>query len=84
MFKRIAMSSLALATMLIGPSQPAFAQECQNMYLTRMYSDATHTVQVGYIAGICAYPNPQYTLYGTYTQFQTEEFDGTCGCGPIE
>lgn len=85
MLKRIAISSLALATMLIGPTQQAAAQpECQIIYLTRMWSDATHTVQVGYISGICAAPYIQYTLTGTYTNFQTEEADGTCGCGPIE
>lgn len=86
MLKRIAISSLALATMLIGPVQQATAQplECQNMYLTRMWSDATHTVQVGYISGRCAYPYILYTLYGTYTNFQTEEVEDTCFCGPIE
>jgi hypothetical protein len=85
-FKRIAIASLALATMLIGPTQQASAQigGCQNKYLTRMFSDATHTVQVGYIWGICSYPYIQYYLEGTYTYFQTEEVDGTCGCGPIE
>lgn len=86
MFKRVVASSLALAALLVGPSQPVFAQigGCQNKYLTRMYSDATHTVQVGYISGICAYPYILYTLYGTYTYFQTDEVDGDCGCGPIE
>ena len=86
MLKRIAISSLAVATMLIGPTQQAVAQigGCQNIYMTRMWSDATHTVQVGYIDGMCAYPYIQYTLFGTYTYFQTEEVSGTCGCGPIE
>ncbi len=86
MLKRLAISSLALATMLIGPTQQAAAQigGCQNIYLTRMYSDATYTVQVGYISGYCAYPYIQYVLTGTYTYYQTEEVSGTCGCGPIE
>jgi hypothetical protein len=85
MFKKIALTSLALATLVAGPAQQAFAQPtCQTMYLTRIYSDATLTVQVGYIAGVCQNPYIQYYLYGTYTYFQTEEPDGTCGCGPIE
>ena len=85
MLKRIAIISVTLASMMVGPSQ-AVAQwgECENIYLTRMYSDATHTVQVGYISGYCAYPYIQYVLTGTYTYFQTEEVMGTCNCGPIE
>jgi hypothetical protein len=84
--KKLAITSIGLATMLIGPAQQALAQhlECQNLYLTHMYSDASHTVEVGFISGICAYPYPLYTLHGTYTYYQEDELAGTCGCGPIE
>jgi hypothetical protein len=84
MFKKAAIASLALTTLLVGPTQAVAQPTCQQMWLTRMYSDASHTVQVGYIAGVCQNPYIQYYLYGTYTYFQTEEPDGTCGCGPIE
>lgn len=85
MFKRIAMSVLALTTMLIGPAQSAVAQqECVNLYLTHMYSDATYTTEVGFISGVCSYPYPRYTLFGTYTYYQIDELQGSCGCGPIE
>jgi hypothetical protein len=79
--KRIAMSLLAL-TLLSGPTQPAAA--CETIYLTRIYSDDTYTVQVGYISGRCAYPQIQYVLTGTFTYYQTHEAVDTCGCGPIE
>ena len=86
MLKRFAISLVALATMLIGPTQQAAAQigGCQNLYLTHMYSDATHSVEVGYIWGYCSYPYIRYFLEGTYTYFQVDEVVGTCGCGPIE
>jgi hypothetical protein len=85
MLKKIVMASLTLATLMVGPSQ-AFGQMggCQPKYLTRMFSDATYQVQVGYISGQCAYPHIRYYLVGEYTMFQTEEQDGDCGCGPIE
>jgi len=85
MLRRIAISSLALATMVIGPAQQAAAQtECQVTYDVRFYSDATHQVQVGYLTHDCTALYVLYTLHGTYTNFQTEEPDGTCYCGPIE
>ena len=85
MFKKTVAFSLALGTLMVGPSQ-AFAQMggCQPKYLTRMYSDATYQVQVGYIWGQCEYPHIRYYLEGTYTNYQTQEQDGDCGCGPIE
>lgn len=85
MLNRIVLPLVTVATLAVGDSQ-AFAQQggCQNIYLTRMYSDATYTVQVGYIDGYCAYPHIRYELVGTYTDYQTEEVSGTCGCGPIE
>ncbi len=85
MLKKMVIASLTLATLMVGPSQ-AFAQigGCQPKYLTRMYSDSTHQVQVGYIWGRCEYPYIRYFLEGEYTYFQTEEQDGDCGCGPIE
>lgn len=82
MLKRIAISSLVLATLLSAPTQHAMA--CETIYLTRMYSDATYTVQVGYISGYCSYPYIRYVLTGTYTYYQTDEPAGTCNCGPIE
>ena len=85
MLKRIAISLLALVTMVIGPAQQAAAQpECQPTYDVRFYSDASHTVQVGYLTHVCTSQYILYTLHGTYTQFETEEQDGTCYCGPIE
>jgi hypothetical protein len=80
--KRIAISVLALATLLSGSTRQAAA--CETIYLTRMYSDATYTVQVGYISGYCAVPHIRYVLTGTYTYYQTDEPIDTCGCGPIE
>jgi hypothetical protein len=86
MLKRMMITSLALASMLVGPGQPASAQStCTDLVLTRIYSDATHTEQVGYIYGECSYPYIRYYLVGTYTYFQADEVVGQCGpCGPIE
>lgn len=86
MFKRMATIALTLTTMLVGPSLPASAQTtCTDLVLTHMYSDATHTTQVGYIYGECSYPVIRYYLVGTYTYFQVDEVVGQCGpCGPIE
>jgi len=86
MFKRIGIIALTLASLLAGPST-AMAQapcECIDIVMTRMYSDATHTVQVGYISGYCSWNGVQYQLFGTYTYFQVDEVIGSCGCGPIE
>jgi hypothetical protein len=85
MLKRIAISSLALAAMLVGPTQPAAASI--PIYRTAMYSDATHTVEVGYIWGECSWMGVQYHLVGTYTYFQEDTIMGYCGGGggdPIE
>ena len=82
MFKRIAIFSLTMAAMLVGPS-PASAQGTP-LYRTHMYSDATHTVEVGYIWGQCTGIGIQYHLVGTYTYFQEDELVGYCGGGPIE
>lgn len=85
MLRRIAISSLALAAMVIGPPQPAAATpECQPTYDVRFYSDATLQVEVGYLTHICAANYVLYTLNGTWTYFSTEVQDGTCYCGPIE
>ena len=84
MRKKIAVLSLTLAAMLAGPSQAIAQTECQVTYDVRFYSDATHTVQVGYLTHTCTALYVLYTLHGTYTNFQTEEPDGTCYCGPIE
>ena len=82
MLKKMAIASLTLATLMVGPSQAfgQWQQACETKYLTRMYSDATHTVQVGYIWGRCEYPHIRYFLEGQYTSFQTDEPDGECGC----
>ena len=82
MLKRIAIALAVVVTLLSGPTRPAAA--CETIYLTRMYSDDTYTVQVGYISGYCAYPHIRYTLTGTYTYYQTHEAVDTCNCGPIE
>lgn len=83
MFKRIAISSLALVTLLAG-APPASADP---IYRTAMYSDATHTVEVGFIWGECTFFGIQYHLVGTYTFFQEDTIMGYCGGGgggPIE
>ena len=83
MIKKALIAALAGATLMVGPAQ-AVQPGCQQMWITRMYSDGTYTTQVGIITGVCQNPYIQYYLTGTYTYFQIEEPDGTCGCGPIE
>ncbi|HEY1605511.1 MAG TPA: hypothetical protein VGF77_07915 [Allosphingosinicella sp.] len=55
------------------------------MYVTHMYSDASHTTEVGEILPECTANGVQYHLVGTYTYFQVDEYIGDCnGGGPIE
>lgn len=83
MLKRIGMASLVVASFLIGPSA-AFAQTSEPMYVTHMYSDASHTTEVGEITPQCTSRGVQYTLSGTYTYFQVDEYVGDCPPGMIE
>ena len=85
MFKRVGIISAALATMLVGSSQAGAQWGGTPLYLTHIYSDATHQVEVGYIWGECTGIGIQYHLVGTYTYFQEDELVGYCGGGgPIE
>ncbi|AKQ67328.1 hypothetical protein A176_004240 [Myxococcus hansupus] len=54
------------------------------MYWTTLYSDATYSTEVGYIYPSCTGRGVQYTLVGTYTYFQVDNFVGTCGPGGVE
>jgi hypothetical protein len=84
MLKRITVLSVTLAAMLAGPSQAIAQPTCEVTYDVRFYTDASHTVQVGYLTHNCTYSYVLYTLHGTHTYFSTEEPDGSCNCGPIE
>ncbi|MEA3014941.1 MAG: hypothetical protein QOD42_3486 [Sphingomonadales bacterium] len=82
MLKRIAIFSVTLATLLVGPTQAVAQPSCFELILTRTYSDATHQVQVGYIYGECTGNGANYHLVGTFTYFQEDEVVGYCGyCG---
>ena len=85
MLRKLGMISLAAAAFVGGPS-PAFAQDGDPMYRTHMYSDASHTEEVGYIYPTCTSRGIQYHLVGTYTYFQEDEVVGYCnpgGPGPL-
>jgi hypothetical protein len=85
MLKRITGLLVALAAMLAGPSQAIAQPTCEVTYDVRFYTDASHTVEVGYLTHTCTYFYVLYTLHGTYTNFTTQVPDGTCNCDdPIE
>jgi hypothetical protein len=84
MLKGIGIVSLVVSAFVVEPSA-AFAQTSQPMYVTHMYSDASHTTEVGEILPECTANGVQYHLVGTYTYFQVDEYIGDCnGGGPIE
>lgn len=47
-------------------------------YYTTLYSDASHTTEVGYITPQCGYRYVQYTLEGTYTMYASSYLLGYC------
>jgi hypothetical protein len=83
MRKAILFVFVAAASAVIGPS-PAIAQTSEPMFVTHMYSDASHTTEVGQILPQCTWRGVQYTLVGTYTYFQVDEQVGNCPDEPIE
>lgn len=83
MRKDLGIISLVVATMVVGPS-PAIAQTSEPMYVTHMYSDASHTTEVGEITPECTGNGVQYSLSGTYTYFQVDEYAGDCPETPIQ
>lgn len=88
MRKQIAILALSLVGLSGLSSQAGAQQSGTPVYTTYMYSDATHTEQVGVITGRCSYRGDvQYTLHGTYTMHQVDELAYYCEGGfpqPIE
>lgn len=78
MRKWIRMAPVALAALGFGASPASAFDYREAAYRTYMYSDATHTTQVGQIDPECGYYYVQYHLTGTYTYHQVDEFVGYC------
>ncbi|MDB5691846.1 MAG: hypothetical protein JWO81_909 [Alphaproteobacteria bacterium] len=83
MLKGIGIICLVVASAVVGPT-PAMAQTGEPMYVTHMYSDASHGTEVGTIEPQCTSRGVQYHLVGTYTYFQVDELVGYCPDSPIE
>jgi hypothetical protein len=78
MIKRISaygIAALGVATLAAGPAQADYREAA---YVTTMYSDASHTQEVGHIYPECGYNYVQYHLEGTYTYYQENEFVYYC------
>ncbi|MDB5691845.1 MAG: hypothetical protein JWO81_908 [Alphaproteobacteria bacterium] len=64
----------------VGPST-ANAQTGDQLVIVHMYSDASHSTEVGEIVPYCTANGIEYRLTGTYTNFQVEEpVDQGIGC----
>lgn len=77
--------SLAVAAVLLS-ANPASAQSVNPAYNTTLYSDASHTTQVGMIVwnGCDAYNYPTYRLFGTYSYYGVDEPVGYCVDGDMQ
>jgi len=78
-------SSIAVASVFLSLS-PASAQSSNPAYHTYLFSDASHTTQVGdiYWVGCDRWNNPLYRLSGTYTYYTEDELVGYCVDGQME
>ena len=86
MFKRTKLlASIAVATVFLSVN-PASAQGANPAYNTALYSDSSHTTQVGQIiwTGCDAYNFPTYRLLGTYTTHAVDEHVGYCVDGEMQ
>ncbi len=86
MGKRIRMiSSIAVAAVFLSAS-PASAQQGTPAYHTTLYSDGTHTTQVGSIfwVGCDQWDNPYYRLSGSNSNYAVDELVGYCLDGDMQ
>ncbi|HET9638205.1 MAG TPA: hypothetical protein VFP12_03275 [Allosphingosinicella sp.] len=79
------LSSIAVAAVLLS-ANPASAQSVNPAYNTTLYSDASHTTQVGSIIWTgCDHNNfPTYRLFGTYSVYGVDEPAGYCVDGDMQ
>ena len=84
MSKLIKKLSLVAIALIGGASQASTYYSGEPAYLTTMYSDSTLQTEVGYIRPECTQTGVRYRLEGTYTQYQRDEYVGTCGAGGFE
>jgi hypothetical protein len=77
------LTSAILSCGLLGAS-PALSQYDaypdgrEPAYYTTLYSDASHTTEIGYITPQCGYRYVQYTLEGTYSIYASSVLVGYC------
>lgn len=89
MLKRIAISSLALTTMLVG-SSPALAYDPPlEVYFTYYYSDSSQSTGIGHTRfEYCTYNfnanGAVYSLIGSSSAYHTDDLIGYCDGGNFE
>ena len=76
--------ALVAALGLTTAASAATPEDPETIYLVHMYTDASHTQEVGYLSGQCMYAPGlggyyvQYTQHGTYTYYTYDEPVGSC------
>ncbi|HET9640014.1 MAG TPA: hypothetical protein VFP12_12490 [Allosphingosinicella sp.] len=77
MRKLMATLSLGAAALTVGAGQ-AGAQSGTPVYTTIYFSDATYSIQVGIVRGLCTYSGVQYTLEGSHSPHFTKQIASYC------